>query len=161
MKKSIVDPFLKILSPITLLDFSSKLSFDELSIFVNKMMESWGSLLCKSITLACMALLGIFQDQTNEFLDLVTKNYLCPLVADCQSNFQLHLNQRAAQIQLRKHQSWHSRFHQNMRRRPTVTQLQENRPKRDITGVENMLEMSQTPPLSGRHALVLCLVSNT
>jgi len=70
---------LKILSPIALLDFSSKQSFEEPLIFVNKMMESCGSLLCKSITLACMALLGIFQDQTDQFLDLVTKNDLCPL----------------------------------------------------------------------------------
>ena len=79
LNKSTVDPLLKFFSPIALLDFSSKHSFEEPSIFVNNMMESCRSLLCKRITLACMAFLGIFQDQTDQLVDLMTKNDLCPL----------------------------------------------------------------------------------
>jgi len=56
-------PFLKNLSQMTLFDFSSKQSFEEQSKFINMTMKICGSLLCKGITLACMALLDIFKDQ--------------------------------------------------------------------------------------------------
>jgi len=48
-----------------------------------------------------------------------------------------------------------------MRRGPTVTHLQERGPIGDITGVADILEMSQTPSLSCRHARLPCLVSST
>ena len=56
-------PFLKTFPPITLFDFSSKQSFEEQSKFINMTMKLCESLLCKGITLACMALLDIIKDQ--------------------------------------------------------------------------------------------------
>ena len=64
---------------MTLFDFSSKQSFEEQSKFINMMMKLYGSLICKSITLACMALLDIFKDQIDQSLDLMTKNDFCLL----------------------------------------------------------------------------------
>ena len=42
-----------------------------------------------------------------------------------------------------------------------MTHLQEREPIEDITGAADILEMSQAPSLSCRHAHLPCLVSNT
>lgn len=89
-----------------------------------------------------------------------TPYFIVPLVTDLQSIFQFSEFKGQQRNSEYKQQWWHRKLCEIIRGELTMIQLQENKLLGDL-GVAYMSGMNQTPSLTCRHALSLCLVSNT